>query len=654
MKNKLFLLGFLIVFIFSLELIFTISTFNSITLNVIYIFIFSSLFGGIIYLLSNFFKSKINHVFTYIYLIFLDILFISQLIYNRIYSSIISIYSIGGGTTQVLQFTNQIIDVMKSNWYIILLMLLPLIIFIVLDIKKVFDYKRISLDKKGLLLLSIICLHFSCVLSFEFIDDEDMYSNKHLYHDVNAPLLTARKLGILTEMRLDVKRSIFGFTEKDIMIDEEIQNEIIYEEIEETVYGYNAIDIGFDKLNETETDETYKNINSYFANILPSKKNEYTGMFAGKNLIVFVAEAFSDIAIDEKLTPNLYRLYCEGFQFDNFYTPLFPVSTADGEYITDTSLIPKEGVWSIAKIKGNYMPYSYANVFENLGYTSNAYHNNTATYYKRNDYINTMGYDSFKACGKGLNINCKIWPQSDVEMIEKSVDDYINDEKFVAYYMTVSGHLEYTKNGNMMVVKNWDSVKDLNYSHKAKSYIASQMELDKAIGLLIEKLTLAGKLEDTVIMISGDHYPYGLSLDEINELSSYERDKDFEIHHMPFLVWNSEMTEPIKIDKYASSLDVLPTMLNLFGIEFDSRLLMGRDILSDSDGLVIFSNRSFITEKGKYNSVTKKFINFNEKVTDDYIKKISSTIYNKCKYSKLILEKDYYRYLFKKIGYETK
>ena len=654
MKNKIFLLLYIIIFIFSLELVFTISTFNSVTFNIIYMFIFSSLFGSVIYLCSNLLKSKINHVFTYIFLVFLDVLFISQLVYNRIYSSIISIYSIGGGTTQVLQFTNQIFDVMKSNWYIILLMILPLIIFIILDVKKVFDYRRVEIEKKGLLLLSIICLHFSCVLSFEFIDSEEMYSNKHLYHDVNAPLLTAGKLGILTEMRLDIKRSILGFSEKDIMIDEEIQNEVIFEEDEEIVYGYNAVEIEFDKLNEDETDETFKSMNSYFGNSLPSKKNEYTGMFEGKNLVVFVAEAFSDLAIDEELTPNLYKLYNEGFQFDNFYTPLFPVSTADGEYITDTSLIPKEGVWSLAKIKGNYIPYSYANVFENLGYTSNAYHNNTATYYKRNDYINTMGYDSFKACKKGLDINCKIWPQSDYEMIEKSVTDYINDDKFIAYYMTVSGHLEYTKNGNMMVVRNWDKVKDLNYSHKAKSYIACQMELDKAIGLLIEKLTEAGKLEDTVIMISGDHYPYGLSLDEINELSDYERDKDFEIHHMPFLIWNSEMESPIKNDKYASSLDVLPTILNLFGIEYDSRLLMGRDIMSNSDGLVIFSNRSFITDKGKYNAVTKKFESFGDEVSDDYIKGISSSIYNKYKYSKLILEKDYYRYLFEKIGYDVK
>ena len=163
--------------------------------------------------------------------------------------------------------------------------------------------------------------------------------------------------------------------------------------------------------------------------------------------------------------------------------------------------------------------------------------------------------------------------------------------------MTVSGHLEYTPIGNTIVNKNWNIVKDLDYSTRAKGYLAAQLELDRAVKLLIERLEAAGELENTVILISGDHYPYGLTLDEINELSDYERDDTFEKHHSIALIWNSEMEEPVKVDKLSSSLDILPTMLNLFGVEFDSRLLMGRDLLSSASPLVIYSNRSFITDK---------------------------------------------------------
>ncbi len=199
--------------------------------------------------------------------------------------------------------------------------------------------------------------------------------------------------------------------------------------------------------------------------------------------------------------------------------------------------------------------------------------------------------------------------------------EIIDIEKFLAYYMTVSGHLNYTTNGNCMASKNWEAVKNLQYSHKAKSYLACQIELDKAIGELIRRLEFAGKLEDTVIVISPDHYPYGLTLSELNELSTYKRDNKFERHHTPLLIWNSSMEEPIKIEKVCSSLDVLPTVLNLFGIEYDSRLLMRKDILSNNiEPIVIFSDRNFITDKKRYNSVQDVFIpNEGETLEPDYV-----------------------------------
>ena len=198
----------------------------------------------------------------------------------------------------------------------------------------------------------------------------------------------------------------------------------------------------------------------------------------------------------------------------------------------------------------------------------------------------------------------------------------------------------------MMAFRNWNAVKDLPYSEAAKAYLATAVEFDKAIAELIRQLEKAGKLEDTVIAISGDHYPYGLTLEEINEISTYERDDMFEKYHMPFLVWCSSMEEPVKVESLGSSLDVLPTLLNLFGVDYDSRLLMGTDILSDSDKLVIFSNRSFITEKGRYSPKIKKFIpNEGVEVEEDYRKQISSIINGKYTMSRLILEQDYYNLL---------
>lgn len=661
MKRKLFLLLFFILMFIYEEFIFHIFVFEGLTFNFIYVVLFSTVIGGIVYIISNLFSDWKNRFPTYFFIGLTLFLFIANFIYYKVYTSIISIYSLLNGN-QVLGFLNHIIKISLENWYVLVLMIVPLVCFIILDVKNIVSFRRTKPPFKVLVLGCTVLIQALALIGINFINTSEIYSNKNLYSSIHSPLMTTERIGLLTMFRLDIQRTIFGFKEKDVEVD--FNNYIVPsnndkedEKEEEKIITYNKLDIDFDSLIEKETDETIKNMHAYFNAQIPTNQNDYTGIFKGKNLVVFVAEAFSPMAIDETLTPNLYKLYKEGFQFTNFYTPLYPVSTADGEYITDTSLIPKEGVWSIYRIKGNYMPYSYANLFKNLGYTTQAYHDNTYTYYNRDTYIQTMGYDSYLACRNGLEqrINCRIWPQSDYEMLNTTIDDYIKDEHFLSYYMTVSGHLEYSKAGNMMVTRNWDAVKDLNLSHAAKSYLACNIEFDKAIGELLKRLEEEGKLEDTVIMVSGDHYPYGLTLDEVNELSTYTKDKDFEMHHMSFLLWSGSMTEPIVVDKYASSLDILPTVLNMFGMEYDSRLLIGTDIMSDSMPLVIYSNRSFITDKCRYNTLTKQTIpNGDTTCTDEEISAINAIVYNKFKYSKLILENDYYRKLYTALNWPIK
>ena len=633
---------YFILFIIYQEFVFSCLIYKEFPSSFWLVVLFSIPIAIVLNILSSLFKEKGNKIITYVITIFLSILFGAQIVYYSMYESILSFYSILNGG-QVTEFMDVIFDMILRNWYGILLFMIPILVLIVLHKKKIITFERQTLKITLIKIIAIALVQLIAILCVNFIKPDDIYSNKNLYYNTHVPKLTANRMGFLTAMRLDFQRFAFGFEEN--LCVEVSANAKKNTEVTE----YNITQIDFDKLIENEKDETIKEMHEYFSEQEPSNKNEFTGMFEGKNLIVLVGESFSSLAIREDLTPNLYKLYNEGFQFDNFYTPIFPVSTADGEYITDTSLIPKEGVWSFFEVIGNYMPYSYANVFEKLGYSSNAYHNHTATYYHRDKYIETMGYNSYLAVGTGLEdrMDTSNWPNSDYEMIDVTINDYINNDKFLAYYMTVSGHLNYTKSGNAMVYRNWDAVKDLPYSDKAKSYLAANIELDKAVGRILDELEKTGKLEDTVIVISGDHYPYGLTLDEINELSTYERDDTFEKYRMPLLIWSGSMEEPIKVEKLGSSLDILPTVLNLFGVEFDSRLLMGRDILSDSDPLVIFSDRSFITDKGKYNAVTEKFIaNDGIKIEDAYIKEINNIIYKKFEISRLILENDYYRKVF--------
>lgn len=641
--KKFSLLIYYTLFIIYQEFVFSCLIYKEFPNSFWLVILFSIPIAIVLNIISSSFKEKANKIITYIITIFLVILYGAQIVYYSMYESILSFYSIMNGG-QVTEFMDVIFDMILRNWYGILLFILPLIVLIILHKKKIINFERQTLKQAIGKVCIVLAFQLIVLLCVNYINTNDIYSNKNLYYNVHVPKLAANRMGFLTAMRLDFQRFAFGFEEN---LSVEVSADA---KAEDQNREYNVTQIDFDKLIEDEKDGTIKEMHEYFKEQEPSNKNEYTGMFEGKNLIVLVGESFSSLAIREDLTPNLYKLYKEGFQFDNFYTPIFPVSTADGEYITDTSLIPKEGVWSFFEVIGNYMPYSYANVFEKLGYSSDAYHNHTATYYHRDKYIETMGYNSYLAVGTGLEdrMDTSKWPNSDYEMIDVTIGDYINNDKFLAYYMTLSGHLNYTKSGNAMVDRNWNAVKDLPYSDKAKSYLAANIELDKAVGRILEELEKTGKLEDTVIVISGDHYPYGLTLDEINELSTYKRDDTFEKYRMPLLIWSGSMKEPIKVEKIGSSLDILPTVLNLFGVEFDSRLLMGRDILSDYDPLVIFSDRSFITDRGKYNAVTGEFIaNDGVEVEDGYVDKINNIIYKKYQMSRLILENDYYRKVFK-------
>lgn len=405
----------------------------------------------------------------------------------------------------------------------------------------------------------------------------------------------------------------------------------------------NVLDIDFTALAENESKKEIKSLHEYFANSEPTSKNQYTGMFKGYNFIYLTCEGYSPWAVDENVTPTLYKLTHSGFVFTNFYNPIWYTSTSDGEYVECIGLLPYNSN-SFKRSKNNALPFCFGWQFLKLGYTSRAYHAHTVTYYGRNETHPNMGY-IFKAKRGGLPIT-DVWPESDLEMMQLSLPEYINDEHFHAYYMTVSGHLEYSFNDNTQARKNKELVDDLPYSSEVKAYIACNAELDKALAYLIEELDKAGKLENTVIAFGADHYPYGLSDEAIDEIAGEHVDRDFELYRNNFVIWNSQMEEPVIVDKYGSGLDMMPTLSNLFGLEYDSRLFMGNDLLSDAPGLVIFGNQSFITDICKYNSKTHKVeMLVDVELPEDYIQTVSRIVQNKFTVSKNILLNDYYRYI---------
>lgn len=637
MKKKINIFYWWVFWILFLEYIYRIFIIKDFfNINTLIVTVFSFIYITLFSFVTNVFCEKANKIITVFLTIIITFFTLAQIVYYNFYNSIFSFYSLTTGTGQVLHFWSMIVEVIVRIWYIFALILIPAILFIIFN-NKIFEYKR----NKGIILYTfIIGLIVSVLSSYVLIkkyDKGQLYSLNNLIYKTHAPMLTINKTGLLTMEVIDIYRYFFGFEENFDIKKDEVKN--VSKKIE-----YNKLDIDFDKLIEESNDETIKSMHEYFSSLTPSEKNKYTGMFKGKNLIFITAEAFDTIAIDENITPTLYKIANNGFIFNNYYQPLYPVSTSDGEYMNVMSLIPKEGVWSFYKTSKNYMPFGIGNMFKKLDYNTYGFHNHNYNYYHREKSHTNIGL-TYYGCGNGLEkkMNCKHWPNSDFEMIKATTPYYLNDDKpFMTYYMTVSGHLNYNFSGNNMALRNKSKVKNLNYRDSIKAYYATQIEFDKAIEELLNELEESGKLDDTLIVIAPDHYPYGLTTKDMNTVSRIDRTDKFENYHTSLIMYNPKIENKV-VDKAISGIDILPTIYNLFGIDYDSRLLMGSDIFSNTEHIVILSDRSFITSKGKYNSITGEFSNPN--VSKEYIDNINKIINEKFKMSSLILEKDYYKEL---------
>ncbi len=636
-KLRKFYMGIVYFFILLyMEVIFKVFINDSIfDFKFIYILIFCLSLTFLLKALCSLSNRSVNKVIYLIFLFLLSLIYSVQLCVYKMFGFYFD-WSLLKATNQVVDFAFDGVMVVLQNIVGVILFFLPFIFFMIFNKVIVIERKNFSKNILNVMLSALIYFSF---LGFLKIQKNDNNSPYKLYYEINNVELNIKSFGVLHSFLIDTKRNIWKFNEKVDIVIKDSRNDNI-----EKDYDYNNLDIDFDRLIQNESDENIKLMHEYFKNETGTKQNEYTNYFAGKNLILFMAESFNEIAVREDLTPTLYRLVHSGFVFNNFYTPTIS-STIGGEFQELTGLVAASGFLNPWKSGTNKFPFGIANAFQSMNYSTFAYHDHNYTFQNRYKYLKMLGFNNFKGCNNGLEdkINCKIWPESDVEMIESTFDDYINSDKpFFTYYVTVSGHGDYGFNKSAMAKKHQDDVKDLNYSEKPLAYLAAQIELDKALELLIEKLKASGKLDDTVIALVGDHYPYYLSIDEVNEISSYKKDDVVEVNKSNFILWNNKM-ENVEINKVGSQIDVLPTIYNLFGVKYDSRLIIGKDILSDEEGLAIFGNRSWVSDKGTYFARSNKFVpNKDVSISDDYIKTMNTIVSNKVIMSKNIMVYDYY------------
>ncbi|MBO5122246.1 MAG: LTA synthase family protein, partial [Oscillospiraceae bacterium] len=449
---------------------------------------------------------------------------------------------------------------------------LSLIPFICLMIFRRYLLPQKSLGKKAGILLLVVLVLAQVLGSVLCLNGREKDTYTYNY----TPDRAVAMVGLSGTVRLEVQYAIFGIPEAPL---DDITEGIDIEAVDHPTleqYEYNKMDIDFAALNEGASSTTVS-LNRYFGNKAATQQNDYTGLFKGKNLILITAEAFSPYVISEELTPTLYRLTHEGFVFNNFYQPGWGQSTTGGEFAVMTGLIP---TWvnnnlSFYVSHRDYMPFALGNQFRALGYNTLAYHNNSYTYYNRHLTHPNLGYDYY-GVGNGLLVTGgSDWPYSDEEMIMNTVDDYItayveDGTPFHAYYMTVSGHANWGW-GNAMSAKHREEAVAAypNASQPVQGYIAANLEVEYALRYLVECLEEAGIADDTVICMTADHYPYALVTEEMDyycELSGInDTENDISRYKNTLLLWCGDMETPVVVNTPCSTIDIIPTLSNLFG-----------------------------------------------------------------------------------------
>lgn len=619
----------------------------------VYILLFSAAGGFLLSALVDILPRRAAHIVTYALCVFWTVLTCIEYCCKSYFKSYWGLSFITQMTGNVVgNFFSTMLEIIFGRIVFILLSFLPLVLLIILR-RRLLPGKTLSVRCRVMALaVFAVCQAVGSALCYTGEDRADYTYN--YVTDYAVP-----RFGLAATIRLEAQYAIFDLPDAPVIqVDEPVPDEPV-------VYDYNKMELDFTATSDLVGGSTLENMHNYFSSKTASQQNEYTGMFKGKNLIQITAEAFSPYVISKELTPTLYKLTHEGFVFTNYYQPGWGQSTTGGEFAHMTGIIPTwvNGNLSFYASHQDYMPFALGNQFRALGYTTVAYHNNSYTYYNRHLTHPNLGYDYYGQ-GNGLTLTVPGWPYSDLEMMELTapayIEDYVNTGKpFHAYYMSVSGHANWGW-GNAMSAKNREAAVAAypNASQPVQGYIAANLELEYALTYLLEQLEAAGIADDTVICMTADHYPYALVTDEVDyyqELSG-KQDSELDIsrYKNTWLLWSGSMESSVTVNTPCSAIDILPTVSNLFGLEFDSRLMSGHDVFAQNYNasqvstcmplVILPTNRgySWITAAGTYDAKTRTFTpNPGITVADDYVKTVSSLIDAKYSYARQLIQYDY-------------
>ncbi len=327
-----------------------------------------------------------------------------------------------------------------------------------------------------------------------------------------------------------------------------------------------------------------------------------TGAFAGKNLILIMMESVDDWLVTPEYMPNLYRLEQEGVDFRNYYAPIFlAAATFNSEFTANTGLIAPEYQVRNSYYSEHALPYSLPNLFRDAGYRARSFHAANPSIYNRGQIHLNFGYESYSDYGD-LGMDDYML---DSQLL-RGYDQIVSDEPFFSFIITYSGHGPYTTEQQNISEPHLDRARavidysTVPYTTEAQKEeytraVAQAMETDAFIGGLRERLEADGHAEDTVLMLFTDHYCKYFSDTELIEAIKGTSDHNL-LSNVPFVIWTEGIT-PQVYDKYVSTMDIAPTVVDLFSLDADLRYYIGNDMFGPDGGVVYFRNYAWYDGK---------------------------------------------------------
>lgn len=604
--------------------------------------------------LLSLFKPKLSKILTLVLAFITSIYTFLQIgFYNYL-----GVYMSFGTSSQLGAVKSYVIEFLSSLNWTYYLILLPVILTIILSIvfrKKiklpVYKFKTRFYLAFMMIVVLLLTVSYSFSITLAFMQNPlQQVSNEDLIKDPSVPSIAIKEFGTITYCVLDIKSLIFPKAEDDF---EFVAKPEKPEEEVKTDYSRIIDDTAWNTTIANEKNKVLNNLNNYFISRDITDKNEYTGLFEDKNLIVIMMESINDIIINEEYFPNFYNLYTNGWRFTNNYSPRNDCSTGNNEMSGMTSLYSINAVCTANKYKNNTYYEAIFNLFNENGYQTSSMHNYTEGYYRRNTIHKNMGSNKYYGV-QSLKIpfytSYGKW-SSDEDFFTKYLQILDNREdkgKFMTWLTTVSSHLPYSVSspyGDLY----YNEFKKTNYNAMTKRYLSKLKVLDNAIGILIEGLKERNMLDDTVIVLFADHYPYGLGQGNITKVLGYDVSVDKINDKTPLVIYNSTI-EPREFTQYSSYMSITPTVANLFNFNYDPRLYFGQDLLSESyQSIVVFADGSWKNEHVYYNAATSKIVYYDDVYSVEDIKKISTDVSMQLKMSTLAIKNNYFNYLNKNL-----